>query len=86
MARLGRGIRLSGDSGAAKLECEDVTAQPPFVLSVIDYLPAADMVEFETARDMVLLPACGSMLRIAKVAAYLGWLAGLPLARRYTSR
>ena len=72
---LRRWVRLAGGAGVAKLEREDLAAQPPFVPVVVDDLPPAEAVEVEAAGVVVRLPAGSSATRIAAVAAYLGRLA-----------
>ena len=71
---LRRWVRLAGGAGVAKLEREDLAAQPPFVPVVVDDLPPAEAVEVEAAGVVVRLPADSSIVRIAAVAAYLGRL------------
>ena len=75
LVSLRRWVRLAGGPGAAKLEREDLAAQPPFVPVVVDDLPPAEAVEIEAAGVVVRLPADCSVVRIAAVAAYLGRLA-----------
>ena len=71
---LRRWVRLAGGAGVAKLEREDVAAQPPFVPVVVDDLPSEEVVEIEADGVVVRLPADSSAIRIVAVAAYLGRL------------
>ena len=68
-------VRLWAGGGVAKLEREDVAAQPSFVPVVVGDLPSADAVEIEADGVIVRLPADTSAIRIVAVAAYLGRLA-----------
>ena len=72
---LRRWVRLAGGAGVAKLEREDLGAQPPFVPVVVDDLPSEQVVEIEADGVIVRLPANSSAIRIVAVAAYLGRLA-----------
>ena len=73
--RLRSWVRLAGGGGVAKLEREDVAAQPSFVPVVVDDLPSPDAVEIEADGVIVRLPADTCAIRIVAVAAYLGRLA-----------
>ena len=75
MKSLRRWVRLARGAGAAKLEREDVGAQPPFVPVVVDDLPCEEVVTIEADGVVVRLPADSSAIRIVAVAAYLGRLA-----------
>ena len=75
LERLRGWVRLAGGAGVAKLEREDVAAQPPFVPVVVDGLASADALEIEADGVIVRMPADSSAIRIVAVAAYLGRLA-----------
>lgn len=71
---LRRWVRLAGGPGVAKLEREDLAAQPPFVPVVVDELPSEEAVTIEADGVVVRLPPGTSVLKIVAVAAYLGRL------------
>ena len=72
---LRRWVGLAGGAGVAKLEREDLAAQPPFVPVLVDDLPSEEVVTIEADGVVVRLPADSSAIRIVAVAAYLGRLA-----------